>query len=145
MSRLSSVDVVIKITDVDVIGAGAAAWVDISTQCLSWNGFPIEAITEEGHGYTSAWVFHETTRIKQMGDISLQVFTDLASGTAYSLLNAAIGDTRSLRVEIGGVGGAYKQANVIVAAGNNTAERGALLKTEFTLRLASLVTEGEVT
>lgn len=145
MSRLSSVDVVIKITDLDVIGQGGAAWVDISTQCLSWNGFPIEAGTEEAHGYTSAWVFHETTRVKSMGDISLQVFTDLAAGTAYSLLNAAIGDSRSLRVEIGGVGGKYKQADVIVAAGNNTAERGALLKTEFTLRLASLVTEGTVT
>lgn len=144
MSRLSSVDVVIKISDTDTVGEGGTLQ-DISTQCLSWNGFPIEAITEEAHGYTSVWVFHESTRVKQMGDISLQVFTDLEAGTAYSLLNAAIGEKRTLKVEVGGTGGKYKQADVIVAAGNNTAERGALLKTEFTLRLASSVTEGTIT
>lgn len=139
MAKISSVDISIKISSTQ----GGAADQDISNQVLSWNGLPVEALTEEAHGYGHAWVFSQAVGMRSMGDISLQVFTDTTAGTAYALLNAAqaANEHRKIRITLGS-GGPYKEADVWIAANNTAAERGALVKSEFTLRLASTVTEG---
>lgn len=142
MAKISSVDVKLKVGTTQ----GGAASTDISTQVLSWNGLPIEMLTEEGHGYSHSWVFHESVKMRQMGDITIQVFFDSAGGTAYTILNTAqaAAEHRKFRVELGGSGAPYKEADVWIAANNTSGERGALIKSEFTLRLASTVTEGTV-
>lgn len=142
MAKISSVDIKLLISTTQ----GGAASTDISTQVQSWNGLPIEMLTEEGHGYSHAWVFHESVKMRQMGDITISVFFDAAGGTAWTILNTAqtASEHRKFRVELGGSGAPYKSADVWVATNNTTGDRGALIKSEFTLRLASTVTEGTV-
>jgi len=139
MAKISSVDIQILISTTQ----GGAATTDISGEVLSWNGLPVEALTEEAHGYGDDWVFHAAVGMRQMGDITLQVFTDTTASTAYDILNDAqvAGEHRKIKIVLGS-GGPYKEADVWIASNNTAAERGALVKSEFTLRLASEVTEG---
>ena len=126
---------------------GGAANQDISTQVLNWSGFPIESMTEDGHGYSEAWSHSESVGMRSMGDISLSLFFDAAAGTAYTLLNAAqaANEHRKFRAELGTTAGdPYKEADVWVASLNISAERGALVKADVSLRLASVVTEGTI-
>ena len=134
MAKASSADITIEFDN------ASDALQDISSEVLSINGFPMEALTEEAHGYGAAWVFSETVGMTSMGDITIQVFYDDSATSAYAYLNS-IGDTRTLKVTIGS-GGPYKSAEVIIAAFNIVMNRGELVKGEATLRLASTVTEG---
>lgn len=136
MAHISSKDIVIK------LGA-ASSEVDRSSDILAFNGFPISVMTEEGHGYGAIWTFFETVGMKSLGDITLTVFFNSAT-SAYTVLHAALGSTLSIIVQFGGTGQPRKQATVIVASENISAERGSLVKADFVLRLASAVVEDTV-
>lgn len=138
MSKWSSKDVRIQITDTDTVGNGDAL-IDVSSQVKQFNGISRELLTEEFIPFGGTEVQHQNTGINRMADIPITVDVDEDNGTAYSILldAAANATTLTIQVRVGdATDNVTRQTDFFVASTGEDLSAGAIAKASFNLRTA---------
>jgi hypothetical protein len=136
MAKYGSDQVKIEIKDgVD----GAGSYQDVSVDVLDLPAVDIEALVEEGHGFSEAWVRNLATGLKKVADITIKGFyDDTASTGTHALFNRA-GVITDLKVTWST--GVTTEIPVLIKNYRRIATRGELTKFEAALVCAGTVTE----
>lgn len=136
MAKYGSDAVKIEIKDgVD----GAGEFKDVSTDVLDLPGVDIEALTEDGHGFSEEWARQVATGMKRVADITIRGFYDDTALTGTHALFSRYGVITELKITWHGA--VTTTLVVLIKNYRRLPTRGELTKFEATLVNAGTPTE----
>lgn len=144
MARLSSKDIVIKITDTGTVGGGDSL-IDHSASFLNFPQLNKEYLTEAQIPFSATVEEHHDVGVARVADVSVEVDVNTTAATLYRILQNAADNrvTLTLKTIIGTTPTArYRQMDVIVVNDSETGQGGAITKGSFTLRNAGNYSAG---
>ena len=112
---------------------------DISNEVWTFNGMDVQAVLEDSHGASDAWVERLFTGLRQGADVTITGPYDDQAATATAYLDGSEGEVRTIRATWGGTKTTAFEA--IIMSFKRLAQRGQITKYEATFSLTGAATE----